>query len=162
MHERPAVVVRPLLPDDAAGARALVHAETAGTTFAEPLREALDRALEGTSDEARALCALRDGELVGLCLYGRVAGSRAARLHLVAVTASARLGGVARRLCDATAAALADSGAALLVAEYPDAPAFAAGAELLRRAEFVEEGRVRDYFRDGVDLVLFRRELATG
>ena len=160
MPERPAVVVRPLLPDDAPRARALVHAEVAGTVFAGSLHETLDRALDGASDEARGLCALRDGELVGLCLYGRIAGSRAARLHLVTVTASARLAGVARRLCDATAAAVTDSGAAMLVAEYPDAPAFAAGGELLRRAGFVEEGRVRDYFRDGVDLVLFRRELA--
>ena len=156
------VRLRALLPDDAAPARALVRDGVGGTPYEEALVEHLAAALAATTDESRGLVAERAGEVVGLCLYGRVAGARgAAELHLVMVTASARLAGVGRALCDHAAGIVAGEGARLLVAEAPDDPALAAAGALLRSAGFREEGRVPDYYRDGVALVLYRRDLAS-
>ena len=153
------VVIRSVRPDDAAAARELVEAEIAGTPYGELPRWALDEALRGDSDEARALVAV-DPELVGLALYGLVAGAHGAgRLILVAVTASARLRGVGAQLVDAAIADLAELGARFAGIEFPDDPALHPGRTLLTRGGFREETRVPDFFRDGVDLVFLRREI---
>ena len=155
------MALQPLGPAHAGAARLLARAELAGTPYGEGPLETLERVLgTGGDDEARALAATRDGALVGLVVYGLVAGAQGAgRLHLVLVTASARLAGVGLQLCDAAADALRRAGARLIVAEVPDDPATAAGRELLRRAAFREEGRIPDFHRDGVALLLLRRDL---
>jgi ribosomal protein S18 acetylase RimI-like enzyme len=152
--------IRPLRAREALEARALVEDGLAGTPYAELPLLALNRALEGESDEALALVACDVPRLLGLVLYGRVAGSAgAAKLHVVAVTASARLRGVAARLVDAAAADLRARGARLLVAEAPDDPITRPVLALLEKSRFTLEGRVPDFHRDGVDLLLLRRDL---
>ena len=156
----PDVTLAPLGAEHAAAARMLARAELAGTPYGEGPLETLERVLgTGGDDEARGFAAMRGGELVGLAIYGLVAGTQgAAKLHLLLVTASARLAGVGHALCDAASEALRGH-ARLLVAELPDDPAAAAGRELLRRAGFCEEGRIPDFYRDGVALLLLRRDL---
>jgi ribosomal protein S18 acetylase RimI-like enzyme len=156
------VTLQPLGAGQGGAARALARTELAGTPYGEGPLETLERVLgTGGDDEARSLVAVRGGELVGLVVYGLVAGAQGAgRLHLVLVTASARLAGVGLSLCDAAAEALRRDGARLVVAEVPDDAATAAGRELLRRAGFREEGRIPDFHRDGVALLLLRRDLA--
>ena len=50
--------------------------------------------------------------------------------------------------------------ATLAIAEVPDDATMSAYVRILRENGFDEEGRVKDYFRDGVDLIIFRRALA--
>ena len=153
--------IRPLHEDETAAARALVVGVVGDTGYRFQPLSALDAALGGDTDESRAIVAADGDELVGLALYGRVAGTvGAGKLHLAVVTAGARLRGVGRLLIDAAASDLATSGCRFIVAEAPDDPMLAPGHELLARAGFAEEARVRDYYRDGVDLLILRRELA--
>jgi len=137
--------------------RVLVETEFAGTPFAEIGQSAIAAALR-EDDELRGIVAERDGEIVGVAVYGRVAGALgAAKLYLLAVTAAARLRGVGRCLCDTAVDELARDGARLVVAELPEIPGLLAGRELLGRCGWEVEGRVDDFFADGVPLLLMRR-----
>jgi ribosomal protein S18 acetylase RimI-like enzyme len=155
-------VIRPLRAEEAPAARALVLGVVGDTPYRFQPLSALDAALGAESDEARALVAAEGEELVGLALYGRVAGTLGAgKLHLAVVTAGARLRGVGRRLADAAAADLAARGCRFVLAETPGDAMLAPGLELLARAGFAEEARVRDYYRDGIPLLLLRRDLSS-
>ena len=159
-REPGAVVVRMLRAGDAASARALVESETGQTPYAEGFREALDRALAGGSAEARGLVAVRGRTVLGLAVFGEVAGAQgAARLHLIVVAPAARQQGIARQLADAAASELTDRRARFVIGEMADDPALAAARSLLLQCGFREEARVPDYFRDGVALLFLRRDL---
>lgn len=152
--------MRVLRAGDAASARALVEAETGGTAYSEAFREVLDRALAGGSTEARGLVAVRGRTVLGLAVFGDVAGAQgAARLHLVVVEPEARKQGIAQQLVDAAASELTDRRARFVIGEMADDPALAAARTLLMRCGFREEARVPDYFRDGVALLFLRRDL---
>ena len=139
----------------------LARAEVEGTPYAESPLHALERALGGDDDEAWGLVAVRGEELVGLVLLGLVAGAQGAgRLHLVVVTASARLGGVGRTLVDRAAEEAAARGARFLLVEIPEDPMLAAAHELLRRAGFRVESHIPDFIREGIGIAFARRELA--
>ena len=154
------VAIRALWPEDADAARELVEAEVAGTPYAELPRWALDAALTGESDEARACVAVRESSaLVGIVLFGLVAGAEGAgRLILVTVTAAARRQGVGAQLVTAAVDDLARRGARFAGIELPDDPALQPGRALLLRSGFREDSRVPDFYRDGVDLVFLRRD----
>lgn len=152
--------IRAPVDAEAAAARGLVAAVVAGTPYGELPLERLRVALEASTDESRALIAAAGGEVVGLVLFGFVAGAvRTGVLHLVAVTAAARLRGVATQLIEAAVGELARRGARLVVGEMPDDPALLPARTLLQRAGFAEEARVADYYRDSVDLIVLRRDL---
>lgn len=160
------IELRPLAAGDAAAVRDLLIHELGATPYAEASAGALTQALEaaatGTGMESRGLIAERDGEIVGLVLYGVVAGSAGAgKLHAVVVTASARLHGVGSHLCNASVAALAAHGARFVIAEVADDPRVAPGRALLAHTGFHEESRVPDYFADGVALAFLRRDVRT-
>jgi ribosomal protein S18 acetylase RimI-like enzyme len=158
----PPLALRPLDGDDAGAARALVLGAIERTPYAEPALETLSRAVESPTAEARSLAAVRGGDLVGVIVYGTVAGTAGAgRVYLVAVTAGARLQGVAARLLDAAVAELVRARARFVLAEVPDDPRLAPGRELLTRAGFAEESRVPDYYADGVALTFLRRPVAS-
>ena len=137
-----------------------VEATPYGPAVESALTQAVEAADTGVGTESLGLVAERDGDIVGLALYGLVSGSEGAgKLHLVVVTASARLQGVATELCDAAAAALAARGARFVIAEVADDPRMAPGRSLLMHAGFCEDARVADYFADGIALVILRREI---
>lgn len=140
--------------------RALAERELARVPQGESARDAIESALAGLSDEYRAVVAEEARDVVGVAVYGVVAGTLGtAKLHAILVTASARMRGVAASLCDHVAAELAAEGARLMVAELPDTPALRPGTMLLERCGWREEARVADFFADGVALRLYRREL---
>ena len=151
---------RALTADDAAAARALVHAALGVTPYVDRVIELLDAAARGNDHEARALVTERDGTLAGLVLFGLVAGtSGAAKLHALVLDRHVDAEDVGGRLTRAAAAAVSSSGARLLVAEMPDDPALGVVPGVLVRQGFREEARIPDYFRDGVALAFLRREL---
>ena len=145
------LALRPLMPDDAGAAHALVTAAFAGTRYLARFAEQLDAALRFDDPEYLAVLAERDARLVGLALFGTVAGARGCtRLHLLA----GGDGDATDALAEGVAQVCHDARERLIVAELADEPVFAAGADALRRAGFAVEGRAGDYVADGVDLVL--------
>jgi hypothetical protein len=83
----------------------------------------------------------------------------AARLHALVLDRGVDPDEVGARLTDAAAAALSADAARLLVAELPDDPALGPVPGVLARYGFREEGRVPDFYRDGVALSLLRLDL---
>jgi ribosomal protein S18 acetylase RimI-like enzyme len=152
--------IRALRPDDAPAAREMASAFLDETPCRPGALAALNAALEGERDEFCALVATRADDIIGVIVFGRVAGATGAgKLHLIVVTAGARLTGVARHLIDAASAALSDAGCRFVISEVPSDPTLAPALGLLGRCGFMQESRVPDFYRDGVDQVLLRRQL---
>jgi L-amino acid N-acyltransferase YncA len=70
-----------------------------------------------------------------------------------------RVGDVGKRLVDAVIAAVQAVNGRYLIAELADEPALTATLALLRDHGFAEVGRIPDFYRDGVPLVIARRNL---
>ena len=159
----PSITIRSLRDEDALAVRALTEREFARVPEGEAASSAIESALAGSSDEYRAVVCEDRGDVIGIAVYGPIAGAvGTAKLHAILVTAAARTRGIAAGLCDHVAAELAADGARLMVAELPDTPALRPGALLLERCGWREESRVADFFAEGVALRLFRRELRDG
>ena len=152
--------IRPLLPGDRSAAQELAAGELLQSPYGELPSSALATALGSQSAEARGLVSVADGEVTGLVVFGTVAGAiGTGRLHLVAVSAAARLRGVASALIAAAFDRLRSEGVRVVFAELPDDAGLAPGRALLLRERFTEEARVADFFRDGVSLILLRRDI---
>ena len=145
------IELRPLMPEDADAARALVIARLGGTRYEARVREQLDVALSFEDPEYMALLAAApdSDHLVGLSMFGAVAGAQhVTRLH-------ALLGddaGTCAALAMALRTVASDSGERMVVAEMPDDVVFRDPIEALRDSGFDEEGRVNDFVTDGVGL----------
>ena len=119
--------------------------------------ELADNALRG-DDEYQGLVAMDapTGTLLGLALYGTVAGAvRATKVHLL----SASNQSVADLLAAAVMDAISSARARIAVAEVPDDLAFGVMRSALRTVGFDEEGHVADWFADGVGLRLLTARL---
>ena len=149
-----AIVVRPLMPEDADAARATIVDLLRGTPYLERTLEVLDSALRFEDPEYLCLLAApsEDETPSGLVLFGTVLGARlATKVHGV-VAADPRVQLV---LLDAVRETCVRSGERLVVCELPhDAPFHVAGVALLASG-YREEGRIEDFVRDGVALRLF-------
>lgn len=154
------VTFRPLARPDAVAARTLADAVLGDAPFAEGMLGALDEALSSDRDEYRAVGAHDGNSLIGFVVFGETAGAiGAGRLYCVAVDASARRRGIATALTEAACTDLRARGARFAMIELPGDPDLAPALALARRTGFHEEGRVSDYLRDGVGLLLLRREI---
>ena len=148
--------LRALMPDDADAARAFVSDQLSTTRYAARILEQLDAALQFDDPEYMALlaCAQPGERLVGLGLFGTVAGARAVvKVHAI-------VGGdpqAADELLHAVHLASARSGERMLVCELPDDVPFANAARALAANGYAEEGRVADFVCDGVALRLLVR-----
>lgn len=129
----------------------------------------VDRAIEvlqlaergaGQDPEHRALVIARDGTVAALALFGTVAGaSGVLKVHTVVLAPSVTAEDVGERILGAIIDEARAEGMRLIVAELPDDPVMGQMRALLTSADFEEEARVPDYFRDGVALTLLRRSL---
>ena len=152
--------LHPLTEPDSSAGRALALSVLGDAPYASLLSSALESALAGATDEYQAIVA-RDGRaLVGLVVFGETAGARGAgRIHLVAVDVTARRRGIALNLVDAACTRLREQSARFVMIELPADTRLSGARRLAERAGFHEEGRMEDYLRDGVALVLLRRDL---
>jgi ribosomal protein S18 acetylase RimI-like enzyme len=151
--------VRPVRPEDLPAIRALIAAELSHNPYAT-------RALDLVGDvapggEYEGVVAERDGRVVGVVVFGLVAGSQGAgSLYAAAVDQQARRRGVGRLLVHAASDSLAARGAWFVMVEVPDDPAATARfVELLAASGFTETARVPDLYRDGVALAFWRLAL---
>jgi hypothetical protein len=149
-----AIVVRPLMPEDARCAHEMLERAFRGTAYLARLREVLDDALR--FDDPEYLCLLGESErehgLEGLVLFGTILGARlATRVHAVAALDPR----VQLALLDAVRETCVRSGERLVVCELPHDTPFDLTAIALVARGYREEGRVEDLVRDGVALRLF-------
>lgn len=150
---------RALLPGDAEAVRSLVYGILGVTPYVDRVVELLSAAERG-DPESRALIMERDGTVASLALFGPVAGAqRAWSLDAILLAPEVGLRDVGRVLIDAVVGVVRGEGARLLVAELPADAAIGRSLSLLRANGFKEEGRVRDFYRDGVALLFLRRNL---
>lgn len=151
-----APTLRALMPADERAARALLGSHFSGTRYRERMVELLESALRFDDPEYLAVLAFSesDGELVGLTMFGTVAGARAVvKIHAVV----AREHAVAFALLEAVRDASERSGERMIVCEVPDDAPFSIVADSLTTAGYSEEGRVPDFIRDGIALRLLVR-----
>lgn len=146
------IELRPLMPDDADAAHALVVARLAGTRYEARALEQLDVALTFEDPEYMALLAAdpESRQLAGLVIFGAVAGvKQVTKIH-------ALLGddeGTCAALAMAVRAVASESGERMVVAELPDDPKnFRDAIAALRESGFGDEGRVDDFVADGLGL----------
>ena len=141
------VVARALQPADAGAARALVVAQFSGTRYESRLLEQLAHARRGDDPECRAMVAIAPGDqhLHGLMLFGTVSGAQGvAKIHALV--------GEDRDAQRTLAGSVRDAGARMVICEVGDDAPWLVTVEVLRELGFAEEGRVADFFRDGVAL----------
>ena len=150
---------RPLGARDLESARALLRGDLEGTPYLDRAMEILERAAGAPDEEHRAIVAGPADALDGIAMFGMVAGTvGTAELHAVSVRDGAPPS-VGQELVEEVLRDVKARRASLAIAEVPDDAALSAFAAGLRANRFEEEGRVRDYYRDGVDLILLRRVL---
>ena len=130
------------------------------TPYIDRALEVLELAERGNDPEHRALLIARDGTVAALALFGTIAGTaNGVRVHTAVLAPGIEVEDVGLRLMDAVAAAARSSGAGFLLAELPDDPALGTTLALLRQHGFREEGRVPDFYREGVALSFLRRSI---
>jgi ribosomal protein S18 acetylase RimI-like enzyme len=150
---------RALVPGDAESVRSLVWGTLGVTPYVDRVIELISAAERG-DPESRALVIERDGTVAALALFGPVAGaSDAWHLSMVLLAPSVALREVGRAIIDGVVETVRRAGARLLLAELPADAVLGRSLSLLRANEFREEGRVRDFYRDGVALLFLKRVL---
>jgi ribosomal protein S18 acetylase RimI-like enzyme len=150
---------RSVAPTDAEPVRALVIAALGVTPYLDRVIELVASAERGDS-ESRALIIERDGTVAALALFGPVAGAAGAwhlSMVLLAPRVEASEAGVA--IIEAVLKAAKTEGARLVIAELPADAALGRSLSLLRSNGFRQEGRIPDYYRDGVALLFLRHDL---
>lgn len=149
---------RPIASEDAAGAHQLLIQRLGVTPYLDRAIEILTFAERGDDPEHRAYVVARDKTVVGLALFGSIAGTEAG-FKLYGVTVESRETDIGARLVDAVATAVVEDHGRFIIAELADEPALATTLALLRSNGFAEVGRIPDYYRDGVPLTILRRDL---
>jgi GNAT superfamily N-acetyltransferase len=152
--------IRPLGEHDLDAARGLLRAAVLATSQLEALSSGLDEAALTPSEEQRGLAADVDGPVAAVAVFGEYAGARGAgRLHLVAVDRPFRRHGIGSLLLERVASELATRGSRFILAELPEErPALEGYIAFLHACGFAEECRIPDFHREGVALVMLRRE----
>lgn len=121
--------------------------------------ELLEAAERGEAD-SDALIMERDATVAALALFGPVAGARDVwRLHTILLAPRIAAHDVGSTIVDAVVQRARARGARMLVAELPADPGYGDSLPLLRASDFAQEGRITDFYRDGVALLFLRRDL---
>lgn len=155
------LTVRALDVEDATEARALLLPAWDGDhPHVEAMLSRLDRAARQESAETLALTAMLEQLMVGVAVFGMVAGATGtAALHGVFVTDEIRRRGVGAALLRGVIKVLDADHTRMLIAEVPDEGSLAGYRAFLSNAGFFEESRIPDLIRDGVAMALWRKEI---
>lgn len=150
---------RPLTAGDAEAARALVWGALGITPYVDRIIELLAAAERG-DPESRALVMERDGTVAALALFGPVGGAAGAwQLDMILLAPRVELREVGRVIIESVVEIARTAGGRLLVAELPADAVLGRTLSLLRANGFRQEGRIPDFFREGVGLLFLRRQL---
>jgi hypothetical protein len=150
---------RPLQPADAQPVRQLVLSTLGITPYVDRVLELLEEAERGDSDTG-ALLIERDATVAALALFGEIAGSnRVWKLHTLLLGERVEPRDVGVALLNGVIEHTRALGGRQLLAELPADPVYGRTLSLLRASDFDQEGRIADFFRDGVALLFLRRTL---
>lgn len=150
---------RAIAPEDAEAVHALVLGVLGVTPYVDRTLD-LVAAAERGDPEVRALVIARDGTVAALALFGPVAGATGAwHLHMLLTAAGIVAKDVGGPLIDAALAEVRGLGGRFLLAELPADPVIGSALTLLRAKAFKQVGRIPDFFREGVALLLLRRDV---
>ncbi len=162
-HQEPAMTVtRPAEPSDQPAIVALAIAAGLFTAEDSALVDSLMQAYFDLEHALGNICrvAARDGAVVGV-VYCRPepATSGTDQMLMIAVDPAMQGTGIGRSLTADSEAILRDGGSRLLLVQTLGTPDFEATRAFYRACGYAEEARVRDYYADGQDMVLFRKLL---
>jgi hypothetical protein len=108
----------------------------------------------------RALVIARDGTAAALALFGPVSGASGAwHLHMLLTAAGIASRDVGGALVDAALEEVRANEGRFLLAELPADPVIGSSLTLLRSKAFRQVGRIPDFYREGVALLLLRRDV---
>lgn len=148
---------RPLTPSDAEPVRGLVLANLGITPYVDRVLELLAEA-ERADGDTEALAVERDGTVAALALFGEIVPSNGVwKLHTLLLSELVDAREVGGALLDALVGRIRMHGARYLVAELPADPVYGRALTLLRASAFRQEGRIPDFYRDGVALLFLKR-----
>ena len=148
-----------MAPGDAEPVRGLIWGALGITPYVDRVME-LSSAAERGDPESHALVTERDGTVAALALFGPVAGAAGVwHLSMVLLAPSVDPRDVGRVMVEAVVHAVRRAGGRLIMAELPADAVLGRTLSLLRANEFRQEGKIADYYREGVALLFLRREL---
>lgn len=157
-------MIRPITPDDTAGVVALaVTAELFSSEEVGIVRQMMaDYFAVKAADGHACLVDDRDGRLVAVAYYEPLtATDRTWELTMIGVDRDHHRQGLGARLLHAVQDDLQARGQRLLLVETSATPAFDRARDFYLACGYDQEARVRDYYEDGDDMILFRRALTT-
>jgi len=151
------VVVRSAREEDLGAALELIEEECRRNQWLEPIPERLAGAIRGTAENTWACVGLSQSECAGVGVYGIVAGTVGTGVVQAGVSAAnARSDSVGLAIIGYMLDLLQRQGARVVTAELPDHASVDQYRLLLQASGFVQEGRVEDYYADGVSLLHYR------
>lgn len=155
-------MIRTLTADDAAGVPALTVAAELFTAAESGIVEAMMASYLSTKAQEGDICIVDelDGDLVGVAYYAPVLeADRTWYLTMIGIRADHHRGGRGRALLQHVEHDLVGREQRLLLVETSSVPAFARARRFYAACGYSEEARVRDYYGDGDDMVLFHKAL---
>ncbi|HEY1066973.1 MAG TPA: GNAT family N-acetyltransferase [Pirellulales bacterium] len=155
-------MIRPVKPDDKPGLLAV--AEASGL-FAAPdldfLSGMLDEHFAGKGGEDHFWITDDENGPVGVAYYAPAPlTDRTWSLYLIAVHPDRQGRGRGAALVRFIEESLAARGERLLIVETSGVTSFERTRAFYRKCGYDEEGRIRDYYREGDDKIVFRKSLA--
>ncbi len=139
--------------------RALILGALGVTPYVDRVIELLAAAETG-DPESRALLIERDGTAAALALFGPVAGTRAAwHMNAILIAPQVELREVGTAMVNGVVETVRAEGGRFLVAELPADAVLGRSLSLLRANGFKQEGRIPDFYREGIALLFLRREI---
>jgi ribosomal protein S18 acetylase RimI-like enzyme len=144
-----------------------IHAIAASTTvFNQEEVECVDELwneyqARGSEASGYAFLVDREGERVrGFACFGpRALTDRTFDLYWIAVDPNIRRGGVGRQLLAATEEAVRTQGGRLLIVETSGLEKYTPTRAFYQATDYIQEATLRDFYRDGDDLVIFTKHL---
>jgi ribosomal protein S18 acetylase RimI-like enzyme len=101
-----------------------------------------------------------EGRVLGYACYGpRALTDRTYDLYWIAVSPTARRGGVGRGLLSATEEAVRKMGGRILIAETSGLPEYESTRAFYIATDYTLEATLKDFYKDGDDLVIFTKRL---
>jgi ribosomal protein S18 acetylase RimI-like enzyme len=153
--------IRRLAPPDREGIADLIRSDdTFNDEEVAVAMELVDETIDAPGRDYDVLVCEEAERILGYVCFGRTPMTDGTYdLYWIATHRAARGRGVARRLVAAMEAELIEKGARVVRVETSQLEAYGAARAFYERLAYVEVGRIRDFYRDGDDLVIFSKRL---
>jgi ribosomal protein S18 acetylase RimI-like enzyme len=155
-------MIRPVTPDDTDALLALANSlELFSSNELEELRQMLMDSMGKDSDTTPFWITDDDGGLVGLayCEPERMTEGTW-NLQLIAVHPTYQKQGRGKKLLRFVEQVLAEQGARILLVETMGTPEFEYVRSFYRKNDYDEEARIREFYAEGADKIVFRKVLS--